>query len=84
MYVNCPKCSTEFHIICLSKHFFGNTQQHYIIPIDGSCPHCLKNLLWGEIIQNKYVSRPVATTTASAAAVSRDQSESDDDEDIFI
>jgi len=70
-YVSCPKCSTPFHIICLSKYFLNNTHQHYIIPIDGSCPSCKKSLLWGEIIQNKYTNQSLTST--------KYQNESDDD-----
>ncbi|CAF0888627.1 unnamed protein product [Adineta steineri] len=77
MYVSCPKCSTPFHIICLSKYFLNNTQQHYIIPIDGSCPSCKKNLLWGEIIQNKYTNRSLSLATANS------HNESDDEDTIF-
>jgi hypothetical protein len=52
-----------YHIICLSKYFLSNSEQYYIIPIDGSCPSCKINLLWGEIIQNKYTNQPLTITT---------------------
>lgn len=80
MLVSCPKCSTPFHIICLSKHFFGPTQSHYIIPIDGTCPSCSKSFLWGEIIQHKYSHRPCTSRTA---VLPNDQTESDDD-NVFV
>ncbi|UJR28369.1 hypothetical protein I4U23_009612 [Adineta vaga] len=76
--VSCPKCSMPFHIICLSKYFLKNSNQHYIIPIDGSCPSCSKNLLWGEIIQNKYINRSLKLVTTNAL---NDES---DNEDNFI
>jgi len=68
----------SFHIICLSKYFLNNTEQHYIIPIDGSCPSCKKNLLWGEIIQKKYTNQALFLTT------NKYQNESDDDEDVIL
>jgi hypothetical protein len=77
MYVSCPKCSTPFHIICLSKYFLNNPQHHYIIPIDGSCSSCKKSLLWGEIIQNKYTNRSLTTAIT-------DHNESDDDDDVSL
>lgn len=66
----------SFHIICLSKYFL-NPQQHYIIPIDGSCPSCKKCLLWGEIIQKKYTNQSLLLTT------NKYQNESDD-EDVIL
>ncbi|CAF0815070.1 unnamed protein product [Rotaria sp. Silwood1] len=65
MCVSCPKCSIYYHIICLSKYFLKNSDQHYIIPIDGSCPSCKKSLLWGEIIQHKYTNQLLSLTTAT-------------------
>ncbi len=75
MNVSCPKCSMPFHIICLSKYFLNNTEQYYIIPIDGSCPSCKKSLLWGEIIQNKYTNRSLLL-----AATAKSHTESDDED----
>ena len=65
MYVSCPKCSIPFHIICLSRNFLNNNdhRQHYIIPIDGSCPSCKNNLLWGEIIQHKFTNQSLSLPT---------------------
>ncbi|CAM4752327.1 unnamed protein product [Rotaria magnacalcarata] len=77
MHVSCPKCSISFHIICLSKYFLKNTEEHYIIPIDGSCPSCKKSLLWGEIIQNKYTNRSCSLPTVTHS------NESDDDDDVI-
>ena len=70
-HVSCPKCTTPFHIICLSKTFL-NPSEHYLIPIDGICPSCQEILLWGEIIQNKYSNRSLHSVKCSQ------QSEDDD------
>lgn len=43
-------CDLVSHVICLSKKFL---QAGEYIPIDGECPKCTKNLLWGDIIR-KY------------------------------
>jgi hypothetical protein len=63
----------SFHIICLSKYFLNNTEQYYIIPIDGSCPSCKKCLLWGEIIQKKYTNQSLLLTANES-----------DDEDVIL
>ena len=42
------KCTT--HLICLSKEFEKND---LILPIEGSCPKCKLNLLWGDLIRKK-------------------------------
>lgn len=75
MRVSCPKCCESFHIICLSKYFLKKTDQHYIIPIDGSCPSCKKSLLWGEIIQNKYTNRSMCKQACSNES---------DDQDVIL
>ncbi|CAF0921602.1 unnamed protein product [Didymodactylos carnosus] len=51
--LNCPKCLTSFHILCLSRHFLSNDTRQ-MLPIEGTCPQCLDILLWGEIIQYKW------------------------------
>lgn len=44
------KCELVSHIICLSK-FYVATGQY--VPIEGKCPLCEKQFLWGDIIR-KY------------------------------
>lgn len=43
-------CDLVSHIICLSKCYLSKGQY---VPIDGNCPKCKNNFLWGEIIR-KY------------------------------
>lgn len=43
-------CKTVSHIICLSKYFLENGQY---VPIEGKCPGCGENFLWGDLIR-KY------------------------------
>lgn len=45
-----PSCDLRSHIICLSKTFLHTGDY---IPVDGKCPKCKKELLWGDIIR-KY------------------------------
>lgn len=47
-----PKCRSSFHIVCLSLHFLkGHTDKNAILPVEGSCPLCSINLLWGDLIR---------------------------------
>lgn len=43
-------CDLVSHIICLSKCYLSTGQY---VPVDGNCPKCKNNFLWGEIIR-KY------------------------------
>lgn len=44
------KCSTLFHISCLSKHFLGQDHQAYVIPEKGHCPSCKTLLTWQDLM----------------------------------
>lgn len=47
-----PGCKGRFHMICLSRHFLCNSANHsQLIPIEGACPCCETNLLWGDLIR---------------------------------
>jgi len=47
-----PKCKACFHLVCLSRHFLkGHSDKHAILPVEGSCPICSTNLLWGDLIR---------------------------------
>lgn len=45
-----PECPLIVHVICLGKMFktSGN-----LIPIEGRCPACATNLLWGDLVRKK-------------------------------
>jgi len=45
-----PKCSLIAHLICLAKAF---CKDGMILPIEGTCPACLTNVLWGDLIKKK-------------------------------
>ena len=44
-------CKGHFHIICLSRHFMCHTNKHQILPVEGTCPCCKTDLLWGDLIR---------------------------------
>lgn len=43
-------CDLESHLICLSKRFLKTSEY---VPIEGKCPKCQLNVLWGDLIK-KY------------------------------
>lgn len=45
-----PDCFLTAHIICLSKCFLKRGEY---VPVEGQCPHCGKNYLWGDLVR-KY------------------------------
>ncbi|KAK3690938.1 hypothetical protein RRG08_021636 [Elysia crispata] len=46
-----PSCPMKAHIICLAKHFLEDETR--LLPIEGRCPNCDVNLLWGELIRQR-------------------------------
>ncbi|KAI8796836.1 structure-specific endonuclease subunit slx1 [Biomphalaria glabrata] len=46
-----PSCSMVAHIICLAKSFLDD--QTKLLPIEGKCPKCRANLLWGELVRQR-------------------------------
>ncbi|XP_063979853.1 structure-specific endonuclease subunit slx1 [Diachasmimorpha longicaudata] len=46
-------CQLIAHIICLAKEFIKDDK---ILPIEGNCPACKSNLLWGHVIRKKIGS----------------------------
>ncbi|XP_020280736.1 structure-specific endonuclease subunit slx1 [Pseudomyrmex gracilis] len=46
-----PKCLLIAHLICLAKMFCKN--ETMILPIEGSCPACRTNVLWGDLVRKK-------------------------------
>lgn len=45
-----PKCILTAHLICLAKAF---CKDGMILPIEGTCPICKTNVLWGDLIRKK-------------------------------
>ncbi|XP_034175223.1 structure-specific endonuclease subunit SLX1 [Osmia lignaria lignaria] len=45
-----PNCLLEAHLICLAKVF---CKDNMILPIEGTCPTCNTNVLWGDLIRKK-------------------------------
>ncbi|XP_031370387.1 structure-specific endonuclease subunit slx1 isoform X2 [Apis dorsata] len=45
-----PNCSLVVHLICLAQLFCKNNM---ILPIEGICPACNINVLWGDLIRKK-------------------------------
>ena len=51
------KCRAVSHIICLAGHFLAQNRtdeaEPPLIPVDGCCPSCRKEILWGDLIRLK-------------------------------
>lgn len=45
-----PDCILTAHLICLAKVFCNDGM---ILPIEGTCPACRTNILWGDLIRKK-------------------------------
>ncbi|KAK7085779.1 Structure-specific endonuclease subunit SLX1 [Halocaridina rubra] len=46
-------CSMTAHVICLAGHMLKDDPPGTIIPLEGSCPTCSSNLLWGDLVRLK-------------------------------
>lgn len=44
-----PNCSLTAHVICLANIF----SKDMILPVEGTCPVCNTNILWGDLIRKK-------------------------------
>ncbi|KYN02485.1 Structure-specific endonuclease subunit slx1 [Cyphomyrmex costatus] len=47
-----PKCLLIVHLICLAKEFCKDNVD-MILPIEGTCPTCKSNVLWGDLVRKK-------------------------------
>ena len=49
-------CEMTAHIFCLAKSFLSEGKQdaNFCIPLEGDCPVCKQNLLWGELIRHQH------------------------------
>ncbi|KAG7196740.1 hypothetical protein KM043_013999 [Ampulex compressa] len=45
-----PSCLLAAHMICLAKLF---CKDKMILPVEGTCPVCRTNVLWGDLIKKK-------------------------------
>lgn len=43
-----PKCLLTAHLICLAKSF---CKDRMILPMEGTCPACKTNVLWGDLVR---------------------------------
>jgi hypothetical protein len=80
------------HIICLSKSFIEQDKsKNMLIPIQGNCPNCEKELKWGELIlglKHRKIKASLSTNEMESVALcehdqSSDGCESDGFEKIF-
>lgn len=60
MMVRCPDhdhCGRHFHTRCLAEHALAARQEldSYLVPLDGRCPVCSEEFLWGELIRDQRV-----------------------------
>lgn len=51
----CLACHSVSHIMCLARHFLDQHKQQcgFLLPINGLCPSCNADLLWGDLIRYK-------------------------------
>lgn len=43
-------CNLRVHLLCLASHFLKSDPDH-MLPLEGSCPNCLNDLLWADLIR---------------------------------
>ncbi|XP_033628424.1 structure-specific endonuclease subunit slx1-like [Asterias rubens] len=49
-----PACSMIVHTICLATKFLKRSSEtDQLLPVDGNCPVCKNNVLWGDLIRKK-------------------------------
>lgn len=46
-----PDCQTSGHVICFSRYFLSDDS--HILPVEGKCPSCGIELLWGDLVRKK-------------------------------
>ncbi|KAG8201170.1 hypothetical protein JTE90_028829 [Oedothorax gibbosus] len=45
------ECGKTYHVVCLGRHFQSLSENNFLIPIEGTCPHCSTSILWGDIFR---------------------------------
>ncbi|XP_014661704.1 PREDICTED: structure-specific endonuclease subunit slx1-like isoform X2 [Priapulus caudatus] len=51
-----PTCNMKSHVICLASNFLKYTKEsdsQQILPVEGKCPRCKIEVLWGDLIRHK-------------------------------
>jgi structure-specific endonuclease subunit SLX1 len=88
-------CAMLSHLICLSSHFLTEENKTLsvpnIIPLQGSCPVCAKDLKWGDLINGMKcrlgsvaVGKTTTVTTPGPSIITiSDDSDSDSQYDVF-
>lgn len=59
-----PNCLLIAHLICLAKLF---CKDGIILPIEGTCPACKTNVLWGDLIRKKNCYLLETNTNSSSS-----------------
>ncbi len=67
-----PNCRFIGHLKCLAKCFLEPGQY---VPIQGICPSCKKNVLWGDLIRKK---NGCSDLEENCSAFESDESENDE------
>lgn len=79
-YVSCDDCNEmKSHTLCLEKEFSA--------PEYGSCPHCSKLLVWGDLIQasklrDKFVQDGISYSSIDEEDMVNNEEDIMDEEDI--
>lgn len=47
-----PKCTMVSHMTCLAHLFLGAGDAGHMIPVEGKCPGCGTQVLWGDVIRH--------------------------------
>ncbi|KAL7292104.1 hypothetical protein TKK_0014377 [Trichogramma kaykai] len=77
--VNCikPDCALVAHLVCLAKLFCKESGD--ILPVEGSCPICATDVLWGDLIRKKIGCNLHIDADVDESGSSSSSSEEDDD-----
>jgi hypothetical protein len=76
----CPheSCASLFHLTCLSSRL---EQSDSILPVNGTCPVCQKEILWGDVIRGVFGrAGHMETNLQDDDSEETDDSDSEDDD----
>ena len=51
------KCGAVSHLVCLAGLFRGGGD--FLLPVEGKCPVCDLQCLWGDIVKKKKLKTPL-------------------------
>ncbi|CAB0039920.1 unnamed protein product [Trichogramma brassicae] len=76
-----PDCGLVAHLVCLAKLFCKESGD--ILPVEGSCPICATDALWGDLIRKKigcnlHIDADVDESGSSSSSEEDDDYQSDD------